>query len=244
MILDQGATLSREVMAEIVTVDLRRVEIKASQTAKAAEIHRIEDRTKKRIQILERLNEEKIALLQKGDELAPGVIKMVKVYVAMKRKLSVGDKMAGRHGNKGVIARIPPRRGLAVHAGRDTRRHRAQSSGRALAHERRSNPGDPPGVGLGQARPLDRGATEWCPRRGGRADSGVPDGDHAFRPAAGADYRCIGREHPEDGPKAHARDELRDSGVRRSLRGRDPKPVDRGEPPRVREDSPGRRQDR
>ena len=46
--------------------------------------------------------------MQKGDELLPGVIKMVKVYVAMKRKLSVGDKMAGRHGNKGVIARILP----------------------------------------------------------------------------------------------------------------------------------------
>jgi DNA-directed RNA polymerase subunit beta len=45
-------------------------------------------------------------LLQKGDELPPGVIKMVKCYVAMKRKLSVGDKMAGRHGNKGVISRI------------------------------------------------------------------------------------------------------------------------------------------
>ena len=43
-----------------------------------------------------------------GDELAPGVIKMVKVYVAMKRKLSVGDKMAGRHGNKGVVSRILP----------------------------------------------------------------------------------------------------------------------------------------
>ena len=46
--------------------------------------------------------------MRKGDELPPGVIKMVKVYVAMKRKLSVGDKMAGRHGNKGVIARILP----------------------------------------------------------------------------------------------------------------------------------------
>jgi DNA-directed RNA polymerase subunit beta len=49
-----------------------------------------------------------VAKLQKGDELPPGVIKLVKVYVAMKRKLSVGDKMAGRHGNKGVIARILP----------------------------------------------------------------------------------------------------------------------------------------
>jgi hypothetical protein len=42
------------------------------------------------------------------------VIKLVKVYIAMKRKLSVGDKMAGRHGNKGVIARISARRGYAV----------------------------------------------------------------------------------------------------------------------------------
>jgi DNA-directed RNA polymerase subunit beta len=47
-------------------------------------------------------------LLQKGDELPPGVIKLVKVYVAMKRKMQVGDKMAGRHGNKGVISRILP----------------------------------------------------------------------------------------------------------------------------------------
>ena len=46
--------------------------------------------------------------LKKGDELPPGVIKMVKVYVAIKRKLQVGDKFAGRHGNKGVISRILP----------------------------------------------------------------------------------------------------------------------------------------
>jgi DNA-directed RNA polymerase subunit beta len=51
---------------------------------------------------------EKIGRLKKGDELPPGVIKMVKVYVAIKRKLAVGDKMAGRHGNKGVVSRILP----------------------------------------------------------------------------------------------------------------------------------------
>ena len=50
----------------------------------------------------------KIDKLRKGDELSPGVIKMVKVYVAIKRKIQVGDKMAGRHGNKGVISRILP----------------------------------------------------------------------------------------------------------------------------------------
>jgi DNA-directed RNA polymerase subunit beta len=52
--------------------------------------------------------EERIERLSAGDELAPGVIKMVKVYVAVKRKLSVGDKMAGRHGNKGVLSRVLP----------------------------------------------------------------------------------------------------------------------------------------
>ncbi len=50
--------------------------------------------------------EEKIKRFVRGDELPPGVIKMVKVYVAIKRKLQVGDKMAGRHGNKGVVSRI------------------------------------------------------------------------------------------------------------------------------------------
>ncbi len=108
VLLESGTVLTRDVMSGIDTDDLRRCEIKPRTAQTLAEIRRIEDRTRKRIKILERLNEEKIAQMQKGDELAPGVIKMVKVYVAMKRKLSVGDKMAGRHGNKGVIARILP----------------------------------------------------------------------------------------------------------------------------------------
>jgi len=56
--------------------------------------------------------EETVARYEKGDDLPPGVIKMVKVYVAMKRKLAVGDKMAGRHGNKGVVSRILPQEDL------------------------------------------------------------------------------------------------------------------------------------
>ncbi|MEC7191561.1 MAG: DNA-directed RNA polymerase subunit beta, partial [Pseudomonadota bacterium] len=51
---------------------------------------------------------DKVDKLQRGDELMPGVMKMVKVFVAVKRKLQPGDKMAGRHGNKGVISRIMP----------------------------------------------------------------------------------------------------------------------------------------
>jgi DNA-directed RNA polymerase subunit beta len=52
--------------------------------------------------------EQKVEKLQRGDELPPGVMKMVKVFVAVKRKLQPGDKMAGRHGNKGVVSRINP----------------------------------------------------------------------------------------------------------------------------------------
>ncbi|HXI13025.1 MAG TPA: DNA-directed RNA polymerase subunit beta [Thermoanaerobaculia bacterium] len=66
------------------------------------------ERAENRVRVLEQKAEERREDLQKGDELPPGVIKMMKVYVAMKRKLSVGDKMAGRHGNKGVISRILP----------------------------------------------------------------------------------------------------------------------------------------
>ncbi len=61
-----------------------------------------------RIQAIAREKERKLAQMKRGDELPSGVLEMVKVYLATKRALSVGDKMAGRHGNKGVIARIVP----------------------------------------------------------------------------------------------------------------------------------------
>ena len=57
---------------------------------------------------LEERFDNKVEKLQRGDELPPGVLKMVKVFVAVKRKLQPGDKMAGRHGNKGVISKIAP----------------------------------------------------------------------------------------------------------------------------------------
>jgi len=68
----------------------------------------IEGTAREQIRVLQAARDEKIAKLRRGDELPPGVIKMVKVYIAMKRKLSVGDKMAGRHGNKGVVSIIVP----------------------------------------------------------------------------------------------------------------------------------------
>src|SRR4030095_4812633 len=71
-------------------------------------LEEIVDKTEGQIEVLKALFAEKESRLKRGDELPPGVIKLVKVFVAMKRKLSGGDKMAGRHGNKGVIARILP----------------------------------------------------------------------------------------------------------------------------------------
>ncbi|MDZ4165833.1 MAG: DNA-directed RNA polymerase subunit beta, partial [Smithellaceae bacterium] len=62
----------------------------------------------RKIELIEAFCREKTEKLQASDELPPGVIKLVKVYIAIKRKLSVGDKMAGRHGNKGVLSRILP----------------------------------------------------------------------------------------------------------------------------------------
>ena len=94
----------------------------------------------------------KIDRLKAGDELAPGVIKMIKVFVAIKRRLQVGDKMAGRHGNKGVLSRILPRRGYAAHRGRHAGRYRAESAGRAVADERRPDSRDPSGLGGARTR--------------------------------------------------------------------------------------------
>jgi DNA-directed RNA polymerase subunit beta len=71
-------------------------------------IKRIEDMADEQIGVYDAMFEERKSRLRRGDDLPPGVIKMVKVYVAVKRKLSVGDKMAGRHGNKGVVSKVLP----------------------------------------------------------------------------------------------------------------------------------------
>ena len=78
----------------------------------ANQMKEVFQRTDEQIKLLKSILEEKINKIQRGDELPPGVLKMVKIYVAMKRKLQVGDKMAGRHGNKGVVSTIVPEEDL------------------------------------------------------------------------------------------------------------------------------------
>ena len=108
VLIKKGETLTRENLKGIDSKVLRKADVSAGTIDIAGEIKEYEQRTTRQINILSDIYEEKITKLKQGDELPPGVIKMVKVFVAMKRKLSVGDKMAGRHGNKGVIARILP----------------------------------------------------------------------------------------------------------------------------------------
>ncbi len=107
-LLTKGALLDRETIERISTKNLKRIRFADKDPRVNEQIDEIEEMTSRQIEVLRKITNERVAKLQKGDELSPGVIKMVKVYVAMKRKLSVGDKMAGRHGNKGVIARILP----------------------------------------------------------------------------------------------------------------------------------------
>ncbi|HEX6439164.1 MAG TPA: DNA-directed RNA polymerase subunit beta, partial [Candidatus Binatia bacterium] len=78
-------------------------EIRVDNESVEAELDRIVESTAGQVKLIKEVFEDKIEKLRGGDELPPGVIKMVKVFVAIKRKLQVGDKMAGRHGNKGVI---------------------------------------------------------------------------------------------------------------------------------------------
>ncbi len=107
-LLSKGDILTRDGIELISTRNLKRIRYADKDPRVNEQIDEIEEMTSRQIDVLRKITNEKIAKMQKGDELSPGVIKMVKVYVAMKRKLSVGDKMAGRHGNKGVISRILP----------------------------------------------------------------------------------------------------------------------------------------
>ncbi len=107
-LLSKDTPLSRDVLEKLRARDLKRMRLSAKDIRLNEQIDEVEEMTSRQIAVLEKITEERIAKLRKGDELPPGVIKLVKVYIAMKRKLSVGDKMAGRHGNKGVIARIVP----------------------------------------------------------------------------------------------------------------------------------------
>jgi DNA-directed RNA polymerase subunit beta len=107
-LITKGTELTRDIIEKIATRNLKRLRLADKDPLLIEKIDEIEEMTSRQIDVLRKITEERKEKLRKGDELPPGVIKLVKCYIAMKRKLSVGDKMAGRHGNKGVIARIVP----------------------------------------------------------------------------------------------------------------------------------------
>src|SRR4029434_5364100 len=103
----KGDRIEREELDNFSWNELKKIKVKEDENL-AQTIKRIEDLADEQIGVYDGMFEERKSRLRRGDDLPPGVIKMVKVYVAVKRKLSVGDKMAGRHGNKGVVSRVLP----------------------------------------------------------------------------------------------------------------------------------------
>lgn len=107
VLVRKGEPLAEEELEGLAGQDLLVLPLVTSDIIRER-ILEIADAAEQQIHHLRAARDEKIAKLRRGDELPPGVIKIVKVYVAMKRKLSVGDKMAGRHGNKGVVSIVVP----------------------------------------------------------------------------------------------------------------------------------------
>ncbi len=105
-LLEKNSTVSSSALHEKSIEELFDVTVKDKATKE--NIVQLKHTFENQVRILSVLKDEQIGKLKKGDPLPSGVIKMVKVYIAMKRRISVGDKIAGRHGNKGVVSTIVP----------------------------------------------------------------------------------------------------------------------------------------
>ena len=102
----KNAVISEEILAEVPSSQWRKIVVKDEEVmAKAEELFAAFDARSAKIQ---KHFEDKVEKVQRGDDLLPGVLKMVKVFIATKRKIQSGDKIAGRHGNKGTISRVLP----------------------------------------------------------------------------------------------------------------------------------------
>ncbi len=106
VLLKKGKKLTREQLDEVRDEHLAKLRIKESDVAET--VLGFSTEAARHIRDLEKKYDEKIENVKRGDELSPGVNKVVRVFIAMKRKLQAGDKMAGRHGNKGVVSIVLP----------------------------------------------------------------------------------------------------------------------------------------
>ena len=113
-LLKEGQKLSATALNDLDfgEVDLSTLKVKNEDASRGA--RRVIDEAKRRVERIRERTEEGIDRVFQADELSPGVVQLVKVYLAEKRKISVGDKMAGRHGNKGIIARVVPEEDMPV----------------------------------------------------------------------------------------------------------------------------------
>ena len=102
----KGAKIDTDTFEQIPLAVVEGIVLEDPKTTE--KVHELLERYRDQSELTRMVFEQQVTRYEKGDDLPPGVIKLVKVYVAMKRKLSVGDKMAGRHGNKGVVSRILP----------------------------------------------------------------------------------------------------------------------------------------
>ncbi|MBL4717372.1 DNA-directed RNA polymerase subunit beta [Qipengyuania sp. Mu-71] len=102
----KGTEISEELLDDIDRHEWFKFAV--ADDGRQAQLEAVKSQYDEAVKIIEEKFEDRKEKLERGDELAPGVLKMVKVFVAVKRKLQPGDKMAGRHGNKGVISRILP----------------------------------------------------------------------------------------------------------------------------------------
>jgi DNA-directed RNA polymerase subunit beta len=107
LVLKKGSKLDEKILNKLDPKDIFKLKFK-QKAAQDKKTRDIENKVKRQIEALRSIFKEKVDNLKKGDELSPGVIQAIKVYIAMKRKLSVGDKVSGRHGNKGIVAKIVP----------------------------------------------------------------------------------------------------------------------------------------
>ena len=106
--IEEGTKLTKSMLSELDFASMDLSTLKVVNKEKNVRIREVVEGAANRIEAVREKTEELIDRVFQPDELPPGVVQLVKVYVAEKRKIAVGDKMAGRHGNKGIIARIAP----------------------------------------------------------------------------------------------------------------------------------------
>ena len=106
--LEEGTKFTKKQLEDLDLSEVDLATLKVQNREASERIRRVIDEAKRRIERVREKTEDQIDKVFQPDELSPGVVQLVKVYIAEKRKISVGDKMAGRHGNKGIIARIVP----------------------------------------------------------------------------------------------------------------------------------------